>query len=217
MIRTMLQDLIGLDDGVWDSYALRRDPLVGRLTREQKTEFTQNARRCAEELAEEVLRLSPGVKPESYAKKLGLTVEFCAESDDDTLFACYTEPDHITVYQSTVDTADRIIEEQGLRDLLGGVCLADTLIAHEIYHFFEFSRPGLYTSQKLLCLWKIGKFENRSRLVSLPEIGAMAFARRLLNLPYSPFLFDVLLLYSTNKRMARELYESILQHAKESV
>lgn len=216
MIRDMLQNLAALDDSVWDSYALRREPLIGRLTKTQKKEFTAKAHDCGKALAEEVLRLAPGVQPEAYARTLGLTVEHNREDGGDySLFACYTEPDHIAVFQQTVEAAERLTAEQALSPLLGGVRLEDVLIAHEIYHYFEFARPDLYTSQKLLCLWKIGRFENRAKLVCLQEIGAMAFAQQLLHLPYSPYVFDVLLLYSRNKRTAKELYESIMQHAKE--
>jgi hypothetical protein len=215
MIQKMLQDLTALDNSVWDSYALRREPLIGKLTAEQKKEFAANAHACGEKLAEEVLRLAPGMQPEVYAKKLGLIVEHDRKSGDDRLFACFSEPDHLTVFQRIVDAAEKMVEEQGLSEILGNVRLEDVLIAHEIYHYFEFSRPDLYTSQKLLCLWKIGKLQNRAKLVSLQEIGAMAFAQHLLHLPYSPYIFDVLLLYSQNKRMAKELYDSIMQHAKE--
>lgn len=216
MIKAMLQELVSLDDAVWDSYALRREPLIGKLTEEQKQEFAKNAHVCGRELAEEVLRQFPGMQPEAYAKKLGLTVEHTAEDGGDyTLFACYTEPDHIAVFQQTVDSAEELIAGQGISEILGGIRLEDALVAHEIYHYFEFSKPDLYTSRKLLCLWKIGRLQNRAKLVSLQEIGAMAFAQHLLALPYSPYVFDVMLLYSRNKRMARELYESIIKHAKE--
>lgn len=216
MINDMLQNLVVLDDSVWDSYALRREPLIGKLTDEQKTAFPANAHTCGKKLAEEVLRLSPTVQPEAYAKKLGVIVEHNQEEGGDTsLFACFTEPDHITVFQRTVDAAEKLVEEHRLSEIIGNISFEDVLIAHEIYHYFEFSRPDLYTSQKLLCLWKVGKLQNRAKLISMQEIGAMAFAQHLLRLPYSPYIFDVLLLYSQNKRMAKELYESIMQHAKE--
>lgn len=215
MIETMLQDLIGLDGDVWDSYALRREPLIGKITEEQKREFMRSAHACGEELAGKILRENPGVQPEAYAGTLGLTVEHVTgDGADPAMFACFTEPDRITVFRRTAELAEQLVAEKSLASLLGAVRLEDVLVAHELYHYFEFSMPGLYTGRKLLRLWKIGRLQNWSRLVSLQEIGAMAFAQRLLGLPYSPYVFDVLLLYSRNRRMAKELYESILRHAE---
>jgi hypothetical protein len=215
MIADMLRDLLPLDDPFWDAYAMRREPLIGRISEAQAREFAENARRCGEELAIEAAASGGNARPEDRAKRLGLTVEHKAESDGGgyTMFACFQEPDRITVFQETVDRAEKLIEEENLSGLLSGAHPEDVLIAHELYHYFECARPELYTNQKLLCLWKLGKFQNRSQVVSLQEIGAMAFAKRLLGLPYSPFVFDVLLLYAQNKRLSKNLYEDIMKHA----
>ncbi len=215
MIKTMLQSLMLLKDPFWDDYAMRREPLIGRISDEQKAEFIKNARRCGEALADEVCEKCGKLRPEAYAKKLGLTVEHINGKDDGnyTMFACFNEPDHISVFQETIKQTDLLIQEQELAELLGSIHTEDILIAHELYHYFECIRPNLYTNQKLLCLWKIGKLQNLSKVVSLQEIGAMAFAQQLLHLSFSPFVFDVLLLYSQNKRLAKNLYESILNYS----
>ena len=210
----MLRDLVPLDDLFWDAYAMRREPLIGRISAAQARQFAENARRCGEELADEFAASGGKSAPEECAKRLGLTVEHLAGSDDGsyTMFACFREPDRISVFQDTVDRTGKLIGEEGLSGLLGGARPEDVLIAHELYHYFECARPELYTNQKLLCLWKIGKLRNCSKVVSLQEIGAMAFAKRFLGLAYSPFVFDVLLLYSQNKRLAKNLYEDIMKN-----
>jgi hypothetical protein len=212
MIKEMLQNLLLLEPPFWDSYAMRREPLIGRISAEQKIEFTEQANRCGKFLADEVYEMYGKIRPEAYAQKLGLTVEHISGKDDGnyTMFACFNEPDHISVFQETIKQTDLLIEEQGLAELLGKVHTEDILIAHELYHYFECARPELYTNRRLLKLWKIGRLQNLSKVVSLQEIGAMAFAQQLLQLPYSPFVFDVLLLSSQNKRLAKKLYESIL-------
>ena len=44
-------------------------------------------------------------------------------------------------------------------------------------------------------------------------MAAMAFVKELLDLPYSPYVLDVLLVYSYNKKAASALYEEILEAA----
>ena len=214
MIRPMIADLVRLDDALWDSYAMCREPLIGKITPEQKEEFLRGAHLCGEKLADGISSEAPGTRPEAYAESCGVTVEHAEEAEDGAMFACFTEPDRITVYQKTIESAQSLIAEQGLEDILGDIRVEDVLLAHELYHYLEYARPGVYTGRKLLRLWKIGKFQNWSKVVSLQEIGAMAFTRRLLGLPYSPYVFDVLLLYTRNKRMSKELYEGIVRLAR---
>jgi hypothetical protein len=114
------------------------------------------------------------------------------------------------IYEDNARATDQCIQEEGLEDFVGMAHTADILLAHELFHFYEFSRPSLYTTQKNLRLWKIGPFHNDSAVPCLGEIGAMAFARELLGLKYLPYVFDVLMLYPSRSRQARRVYEHII-------
>ena len=76
--------------------------------------------------------------------------------------------------------------------------------------------PSLYINQKHLRLWKLGPFERHSSLLSLEEIAAMAFAQEMLQLDYTPYVYDVLMLLPQATMEARKLYDR-LQLMKEEV
>jgi hypothetical protein len=99
---------------------------------------------------------------------------------------------------------------------LGKVNIFDILLAHEIFHGIEYTNKDLiYTKTEKVELWR-KPFSNRSPIICLSEIAGMAFAKELLNLDFSPFLFDVFLMYGYNKEAATCLYEDILEIANEN-
>jgi len=210
MIEEMLRDLLLLDESVWDDYAFRHEPLIGKISDEQKSGFSQNARQCGTSVAEEFLCLHGEKSPAAYVEKLGITLDFIESGADEVTFAFFTEPDRISVSRGAADKANNLLGEIGMRALFGDV--TDVAIAHELYHFIECTQEDLYTNQKLLQLWKLGTYGKTSKVVSVSEIGAMAFAKRLLNLSYCPFILDVLMLYVRNKRMGKSLYDSIVKN-----
>jgi hypothetical protein len=106
-----------------------------------------------------------------------------------------------------------MIEENGLSSITGNVKTEDLLLAHELFHFYENRMPDAYINQKHILLFKIGRFENRSKLICLAEIAAMAFAGTLTELPCSPYLYDVLMLYSRNPQRGKQQYEQIMKIA----
>lgn len=213
MIKEMLQTLAEVPKAVWDTYALRHEPLSRKLTTELKTQFLELAQGTGKELAHEVEGKYPKLRPVDIVTALGLNVNYLEDQDDGnyTMFACYTEPDNITIYKKTVDALEAALREADCIEILNGVSVTDVLLAHELYHYFEFIRPEMFTNQKLLTLWHIGNFSYKSKVVSLKEIGAMTFTQELLHLPYSPYVFDVLLLYPQNKRLAKELFDYVKQ------
>jgi len=214
-IAEMLRELLALPEPVWDAYAFRAEPLIGKIGARQKEEFAAGARECGQKLARELLDRWQGSTPEECALALGAKVSSHPQPDGGSymMFASFTEPDHIRIYQATVDKALAVARETGLPEL-AGADMRQVLVAHELYHYFECERPDLYTVRRLLRLWRLGPFENYSRVSSLGEIGAMAFTRELLSLPYSPYIYDVLFLYTENKRLARQLYETIMRLAE---
>jgi len=58
-------------------------------------------------------------------------------------------------------------------------------------------------------LFRVGRWENRSRIRCLAEIGAMAFAQTLAAMACSAYVFDVLMLYAGNPQRALQAYQGI--------
>jgi len=212
MIRDWVEGLLTFTDKDWGRYSFSRDPLVGRFTEAEQEEYRQKAANCAVELANYIRCKYGNNSPGQLAKLLGIKLLYKKADMGGvyTMFACYEEPDTITVFLDNAEAADKLLMDQELHELVGNVKTVDLLTAHELYHYLEQTMPNIYTAQKHITLWKLGPIENKSRIVCLEEIGAMAFAKELTGLKCSPYLFDVIMLYPRDPERAKKLYESFM-------
>lgn len=213
MLADILTTLKAVPDEVWDTYALRNEPLKYKLAAADQANFLQLAHRTGIRLAHRVWGQYPDQSLSDIYRALGIQLHELSDEDGGhyTMFACYTEPDKVELYTETIRLAEESLREENCTAALAGIQIRDILLAHELFHYYEctLSAEELPTKQKLLTLWHIGRFQYKSSIISLNEIAAMAFAKEYLSMPYSPYILDVLLLYHSNRRMAMELYEYI--------
>ena len=88
------------------------------------------------------------------------------------------------------------------------------IVAHELFHAVEERHvKEIYTRTERVELWR-KPFSNKSTISCLSEIAAMAFAGKLLDLKVSPYMLDVLLVYSYDKNAAWGLYDEIMNMTK---
>lgn len=132
------------------------------------------------------------------------------------IFAQYTEPDEVTIFMDSVRKAEELMESCDMWELFPDLSsIEDLLLAHEIFHAVEYrNRDRIFTQTEKIELWK-KPFSNRSQIIALSEMAGMAFARELLGISVSPYLFDVLLMYGYNQEAATALYEEIMGFAGE--
>lgn len=213
MLADILTTLKAVPDEVWDTYALRNEPLKYKLAAADQADFLHLAHRTGIRLAHRVWGQYPDQSLRDIYRTLGIQLHELSDEDGGhyTMFACYTEPDKVELYTETIRLAEESLREENCTAALAGIQIRDILLAHELFHYYEctLSAEELPTKQKLLTLWHIGRFQYKSSIISLNEIAAMAFAKEYLSMPYSPYILDVLLLYHSNRRMAMELYEYI--------
>ena len=87
------------------------------------------------------------------------------------------------------------------------------LMAHELFHGIEYrNKKQIFTQTEKIELWR-RPFSNKSKILCLSEIAAMAFAKRMTGISCSPYVLDVLLMYCYNEEAAEALYEEILEAA----
>lgn len=216
-IGSLAEELCSLTEEDWFLYVFDSDPLSGRLTREEKLDLAGKAAACGRELAEKLARDQGPLSPEERIAALGGRLVRPPEEESRgplPLFAAFTEPDEITVYSGNARAADRLRQEEGLEDLLGPVPTEEVLLAHELFHLLEYRDPKLYTRQKQVLLWKLGRWENRSSVFCLSEIAAMTFARALTGLACSAYVLDVVMLYVNNPQLALEKQKAILDFVR---
>ena len=212
--------LISISDEQWGRYAFSRDPIDRRFTREERSELTRQALDCGEHYAAEALAHGYAA-PEALAEHLGVRVRYPfrpsgALEGSRVLFAQYITPNKIDIYTDCTQRADEAFAAPELRALLGEVRTADVLLCHELFHYFEHrDRKTVFTETARKDIPIFGCIPNRARILCLGEIAAMRFAQRLLDLPYSPYVYDVLLTYLYNEQAACNLCAEIRSLAPE--
>lgn len=213
MIEVWVSELLKLTDEDWARYAFLSEPLVNRISLEMRTRFSQETTRNAKQLAQELRQSFGNIPSGQILNRLNINLieKPAQEGGGFSMFACFEEPNTITVFRDNADTTDKLIDESGLRDVVGNTNTVDVLISHELYHFLEFSREDVYSTQQKMKVWQVGPFKNISRIKCLGEIGAMSFARELLGLPYSPNIFNVMMLYAQNPVSAERLFTRIIE------
>lgn len=209
-LREMAKTLSGISMEAWGRYAFAREPLEGKFSPEQKRSYTEKANACGAEWAERMAKQYGTRNPQILAEKMGMKVELPSipTGGGVVLFAQYVQPNEITIFTDCVDKAARLEQESDC-PLLQKDRLTEILLAHELFHAVEERHEAeIYTRTEKIELWR-KPFSNRSVIACLSEIAAMAFAAHLLDLQVSPYLLDVLLVYSYDKNTAFGLYKEI--------
>ncbi|MCD8197146.1 MAG: hypothetical protein LUE24_08330 [Lachnospiraceae bacterium] len=217
MLKEWCDDLLSLGDDVWGAYAYAKEPLRGRLSREDYQEFYRKAAACGREEAQKLMERYGSGDCEKLAAGLGITIERLPMPSGMGLitFACYYEPDRIELYEDNAREVQSLLEAAELNDRLGNTSVEDMLLAHELFHVVQSREKTLYINEKHIRLWKLGPILRDSRLVSLEEVAAMEFARTLLNMDYSPYVYDVLMLLPRDPEQAQRLYQKLMRLKEE--
>nr|WP_317377976.1 hypothetical protein [uncultured Faecalimonas sp.] len=206
----MAEELAKVPERVWGMYAFEREPLEGKFTKEQKYEYIKKANACGRAWAERVSEAYQTADPGLLAERMGMKVlqKKTPAGGGIVLFAQFVQPDEITIFTDCVTKAQKIYRESGC-PLLAEETLRSVLLAHELFHAVEERHAGeIYTRTEKVELWR-RPFSNRSSIVCLSEIAAMAFAAQLTGMEVSPYMLDVLLVYAYDKNAAWGLYDEV--------
>ena len=213
-IGQMMEDLLRVDEESWGTYAFSRDPLNRKFTPEKRLELTQKANACGREYAQKISQQYGTSDPTELAKKMGMLVEYpeMPKSAARVLFAEYKAPNHMYLYMDAVRKARTTLIEPGVKAVLTAkLDIGSLLLAHELFHYVEeTNKKEIFTRTEKVELWAPKPLHNRSTIGCLGEIAAMEFARTLTDLPYSPYLMDVFLVYGYSQDAAVRLYEEIM-------
>ena len=217
-IERIMPEVCALSWGDWTEYAFAREPLNGRLTDGTRRDLMERARLCGEDWAGRLAVRFETRSPLKIAEGLGVTVRDAAvpHGQDRVLFAEYVEPDEVYVYGDAMDKVRALLRRPQVREAVGpNMHPRALLIAHETFHVVELQRRDeVWTQSYRIDTLGIGPLHNRSRLVVLSEIAAMAFARTLLGIGYSPYVMDVLMTYAYSPAAGTSLYDEVMGYQR---
>lgn len=211
----MVSDLLALSDEQWGRYAFAHDPLGHRFTGSEKDRLTKMAVRCGRSEARKVNSLYAGKTIGEIAKAMGIDVHLSSRPTGSgaMIFARYIEPARIEVFTDCCVRAEKMVRQEQLGEPLESADFQDILMAHELFHSVEYrNKKTIFTQTEKIELWH-KPFSNRSKILALGEIAAMAFAEELTACGFMPYVLDVLLICDVNYEAACALYEEILETA----
>lgn len=209
----MILDLKSLSEEQWGLYAFSREPLEGKFTRQQKIEYTKRAAACGREEAKMLLEKLGSRNGRAAAASLGFKVSTpdMPNGGGHVIFAQYEEPDQITIFMDGISKAEMMMKEEAVAEVLEHQDLFELLLAHELFHGIEYQkRDIIYTQIEKIELWR-KPFSNRSRIIALGEIAAMAFAGQWMGISWMPYVLDVALMWCYEPKAAEALYREIME------
>ena len=212
----MLERLVNIPDTSWQNYAFSREPLNGKFSDAQRTEWTRKAIDCGKDYAGKFTNNYGTDDPELLARKIGLDVYYpqYPEKTDRVLFADFVMPNRINIFMDAVYRAQKYLRRNNVKKSLGDISIQKIILAHEIFHFVEDKyQHEIFTRTEKIRLWTLGPLHNDSGIFALGEIAAMSFTQSLNHLQYSPYVMDVFLVYDYSAEEASGLYEEIMQFA----
>lgn len=209
-MREGLENLMKIPDEAFGAYSFSREPLREKISGEQQRILTAKAIRCGREYGAKMEKDYGKIPALVLAGKLGAAVEMKSRpaAGSCIVFAQFTPPSYITVFTDCLERARERIQEQKLEDLLTVERIQNILIAHEVFHCVEeIYKKEIFTQTERIELWRLGRIRNRSPILCLGEIAAMAFARQTAGLNYSPFVLDWFLVSLYDEKTGNEIYE----------
>ncbi len=208
MLRDYVEKLLSLDASSIREIAFLNEPLAHFLNTEEKQSLLEKSEACGRAMAENLKQKHGSCAIEKLVELCGGRIhEIYKEPDSEyTLFAYFERPADITINTANVTRTEELISEYELEALTGKISVRDMLLCHELYHLLE-SRTdkGSFVKQKHVCAYQLGRFKLMRRLSCLEEIAAMAFTCALLDLNFSPYIFNVIMLYAYHPEKAARL------------
>ena len=182
-VEMIVEDLCAIPEEEWAYYAFSREPLNGKFSDAERLELTKQAIACGR----------------AYASRV--------------LVAEFREPKTIHIFMDGVRKGEELFAQHGVSAFMGeGFALAKLLLGHEIFHFVEEKyRKEIWTRTYRIRLWNVGPVKNTSTVMVLGEIAAMAFAKALTEITFSPYVLDAFLVYGYSPEAASGLYEEMME------
>jgi hypothetical protein len=192
----------------WYRSLVQRDICGCPISEAEERELLGGALRCATEMTQRVREQYGDRSPMEIAAELQLKI-VCeiVELREPFLFLGRYEPSKrtITLNQSAISTVEKFIESNNMQPLLSAAELTRTILFHEIFHALEEETPGIFTRNLTIRRKVLGLIPYKRKLDSLSEVGAVHFSKCMTGIPYSPCIYECLLLLALGKLATREL------------
>lgn len=213
-LEPILSDLKKVPEEIWGQYQFQRELLEKKFTENEKQEMILQAVSCGKEEAAKVQHQYPHNNVEEIYQELGLSIQYEEEEliGGRLVLASFNNKDGVTLMKKPLENL--LMQQQDF-------CwtekqMAAMILGHELFHYIETNAPEIYTQTTKITLWRVPFYKHRSTIRALSEIAAMSFSKQLNNLDFSPYLLEILLLWSYDPRCVQLLYGEVMELMEQS-
>jgi len=217
-LEVWFEELSTITDNDWSLFEYSGEMLRDKMTNDEKLEMIQNSWNCgvvwAKKMKSEynIDELLPATSLASYLKLI-VTDRIGKPTKYRMVFAQFIMDDKIEIIDEPIERYELLSKKSDI--LPSAQILKEILIAHEIFHFLEENNKlEMYTRNKTIKLWKLFNYEHRSTVNSNSEIAAMAFAKELCGINFSPQVINVLLSYPMEVDFSKKIYDNLMHGMK---
>ena len=209
-----IENLLNISDRDWAYYEFSKDPIGNKFTDVEKEFLIDESNSLVDNMIKEI-QFSKGFKDiYSLANKMNMKLERPIKpvGEAHITFAIYEEPDKIFIFQDTINKFNDLVQKsKKLQEILNKINLEELILAHELFHVIEINKKEtIFTQTYKKNLWKLGPFENNSKIIAISEYSARLFSKKLLNIDISPYILDFLFLYVYNVQIANNIYDDMI-------
>ncbi|MDT2612918.1 hypothetical protein [Enterococcus dongliensis] len=194
-MNTKITTILTLSDFNLQFAQLNDDRFFEKIPSEDYRRLIYESQKCGKLVAEDVINKFPTATLDEIVSKLGIELVFSEMTVDKNFTSVgYFESPNKIVVNSTLKEKDYFFEEIGL-SWFNYDFWKEIVIAHELFHFFQEKNTNTFIDQYKISLWHLGPYQNKTKLLSLGEIAAMSFAKKLLALDFYPGFLELLIIY----------------------
>ena len=193
--------LQAVSETTWGSYQFQRDILKKKISPTQQQEMIAAAITCGQTEARKILAKYPELSMQERYQEMQIPIAYGDEENigNRLLFALYDPNNGVFLMKNPIEKFAQAAANEGIT----ADFVTDVLLAHELFHHVESHDETLYTQTERVQLWQVLFYKYRSNVRALSEIAAMAFAKELLGLDYSPYLYEIMMVWPYDEDQVR--------------
>lgn len=203
--------VLSIPNEVFYLKAINDDPISRKISQTEYDEIITESASTGYKLAKkykEVMK-KHGILDFLDNKNIEVVMENELDSGGPIYFGAYDTNGPITLFIGNIMKSETLIASENIEDL-DIQLIVKIVLAHEAFHYFEDIESNLYSNNKEVLIWSLGPIKYRTKLICPSEIGAMAFAKELLDLKFNSNALNYLLYSGINEQTGENYYNKIV-------
>lgn len=206
-LQQIIFELKKVPDAVWGKYQFQRDLLNNKITQQQKRQMIASSVACGIAAARKIRKEHGNKTALEIFESMQVPINYSDEEQigNRLLFALYEADRGVLLMKKPIEKFNEYSQQTGFEQHQ----VENYILSHELFHHIESHDPEIYTQKTKIGLWKFLFYTYRSNIRALSEIAAMSFTKELNQLDFSPYLFELILVWPYDQNQTYTLYNEV--------